>query len=64
MKLTKGQQRLCDKYGARDEDGFVHCKECPLAIDHTYHLCMANASISDLKDYGIDWVVNKEEDED
>jgi hypothetical protein len=39
--LTEKQKKICKKYGARDEEGFVHCKECPLAIDHDDHTCRA-----------------------
>ena len=24
------EQKICDKYGLRDETGHVHCNECPL----------------------------------
>lgn len=24
------EQKICDKYSKRDEQGFVHCYECPL----------------------------------
>ena len=40
--LTEKQKKICEKYSARDENGFVHCKECPLAIDHDGHTCKAN----------------------
>ena len=33
MKLTAKEQEICDKYGARDEDGYVHCYECPLNLN-------------------------------
>lgn len=39
--LTKRQEKICKKYKARDEDGLVHCKECPLVIDHYAHICRA-----------------------
>lgn len=39
--LTEKQKKICKKYSARDEEGFVHCKECPLAIDHDKHTCRA-----------------------
>lgn len=37
--LTEKQKKICEKYSARDEEGLVHCKECPLAIDHYAHTC-------------------------
>jgi hypothetical protein len=37
--LTEKQKKICEKYRARDEEGLVHCKECPLAIDHCAHTC-------------------------
>ena len=39
--LTEKQQKICDKYSTRDEQGKVHCKECPLVIDHYDHTCRA-----------------------
>lgn len=39
--LTEKQKKICEKYSARDENGLVHCKECPLAIDHYNHTCRA-----------------------
>ena len=41
--LTERQKRICEKYSVRDKDGLVHCKECPLAIDHYAHTCRANS---------------------
>lgn len=41
--MTEREKKICEKYSARDEQGFVHCKECPLVIDHTERLCKANA---------------------
>ena len=39
--LTDKQKKICEKYSARDEKGLVHCKECPLVIDHYEHTCRA-----------------------
>lgn len=61
MKLTEEQQKICDKYSARDEEGFVHCHECPLAINHTYHLCLKVATRHDLKEYGMAVWMSREE---
>lgn len=30
MILNKKDQKICDKYGATDSEGKVHCFECPL----------------------------------
>jgi hypothetical protein len=40
-RLTDKQKKICEKYSARDELGFVHCKECPLVIDHYDNTCRA-----------------------
>lgn len=39
--MTEEQKKICEKYSERDEDGRVHCFECPLAIDHKECLCLA-----------------------
>lgn len=39
MKLAKEEKEICNEYSKRDEKGFVHCNECPLAIDKRYALC-------------------------
>ena len=39
--LTEKQKRICEKYIERDENGNVHCFECPLAIDHRDFTCRA-----------------------
>lgn len=31
MITNKKEQKICDKYSNRDENGKVHCKECPLS---------------------------------
>ena len=43
MALTERQKRICEKYSARDKDGLVHCKECPLAVDHYAFMCRSNS---------------------
>ena len=30
MITNERDQKICDKYGAYDETGHVHCSECPL----------------------------------
>ena len=32
MKLTANEKAICEKYGATDETGHVHCNECPLSL--------------------------------
>ena len=32
MNLTDKEKEICNQYSKRDENGLVHCKECPLAI--------------------------------
>ena len=42
MKLTKEEKEICKQYSKRDENGMVHCNECPLVINRTWTLCKAN----------------------
>lgn len=35
--------KTCNKYSSRDENGFVHCYECPLVIDEYNLMCKANS---------------------
>ena len=42
--LTKKQEAICDRYSLPDENGHVHCAECPLMISPYYLMCKANAS--------------------
>jgi hypothetical protein len=30
MITNNREQKICDKYSAYDETGYVHCNECPL----------------------------------
>jgi len=39
--LTAKQQKRCDRYRRMDENGFVHCNECPLVVG--YQICRAIA---------------------
>lgn len=41
--MTDREKKICAKYSARDEEGFVHCNECPLVVDKGNHLCKANS---------------------
>lgn len=42
MKLTPKEKEICKIYKARDKDGYVHCKECPLVIRPYDLICYAN----------------------
>ena len=44
MKLSEEEEKICQKYSARDEEGFVHCKECPLLIQDIPTMCKAVAT--------------------
>lgn len=41
MKLTKEEKAICRQYSARQADGFVRCRECPLAVDIQGMVCKA-----------------------
>lgn len=41
--MTQKENEICKKYSARDENGFVHCKECPLVVDADGFMCKANS---------------------
>ena len=51
MKLTKTEQKICDKYRQRDNEGRVHCSECPLMMDEQTLICKANATRKDMKEF-------------
>ena len=42
MRLTKEEKEICKEYSKRDDKGFVHCHECPLAIDKKSALCFTH----------------------
>lgn len=52
MDLTPEEQKICEKYGKRDEDGEVHCYECPLAIDTRYCVCKASVTEEEYREWG------------
>ena len=39
--LTDKQKKICEKYSERDENGKVHCNECPLVINAYALMCKA-----------------------
>ena len=51
MKLTKAEQKICDKYSTRDTNGRVHCYECPLVLNEHELMCKANATRKDMKEF-------------
>lgn len=51
MRLTKEEKAICKTYGAYDSTGHVSCNKCPLVIDRYYHLCKANATKDEWKEY-------------
>lgn len=54
MKLTTKEMEICKKYSMRDKEGYVHCRECPLAVDVRYSLCKANITKKEWKEYWSD----------
>ncbi len=62
MKLTRIEQKICEKYSAKHmatriiggqemQVPVTSCDECPLVIDKRAMLCRANATVKDLKEY-------------
>lgn len=43
MLKTDKERAICEKYGAQDETGHVHCTDCPLVVDSAYLMCKATA---------------------
>lgn len=41
--MSQKERKICEEYSARDENGLVHCHECPLVVDRDNFLCKANA---------------------
>ena len=41
MKLSEEEEKICQKYSARDEEGFVHCRQCPLSVADRPTMCKA-----------------------
>jgi len=37
MILTAQEIKICEKYSKRDEEGYVHCMECPLNLGHSLY---------------------------
>ena len=51
MTLTEEEQEICKQYGARDEEGYVHCHECPLVAYRQYAMCKANMTAEEWREY-------------
>ena len=58
MMLIGGEVEICKKYSAKDKDGFVHCNECPLVLNHYDVMCHAVAHFDEKKNR---WVLDDEE---
>ena len=41
VEMTEEEKQVCKKYSTRDDNGFVHCKECPLVVDVDRFICKA-----------------------
>lgn len=51
MKLTPEEHKICDEYSRADEEGRIHCFECPLAIDTRFCVCKANVTEAEYKEW-------------
>lgn len=43
--MTEEEKNICKQYSARDEEGKVHCMECPLVIDKMSFICKASEEL-------------------
>ena len=60
MLKTEREKKICAKYSAKDENGKVHCYECPLSISEETATCKATAHYDrNLRE----WVFDDWEDE-
>lgn len=59
MLTNDREKSICARYSARDAEGFVHCKECPLVKDIYQTLCKANAHYDR---HSREWVLDEETD--
>ena len=60
MLTTERQKRICARYSARDENGYVHCNDCPLVVNPYQNMCRANAHYDR---HSPEWVYDTERDE-
>ena len=59
MLKTEKERSICARYSARDDEGLVHCKECPLVVEAAERICRA---ISHYDRHLKEWVLDKEAD--
>ena len=57
MLKNDKERKICEKYSARDSEGFVHCFECPLKTDRTRPMCKA---VAHYDRHRKKWVLDKE----
>ena len=57
MLTTEKNKRICAKYSARDENGNVHCQDCPLVISRRDRTCRAFMHWDRHK---MEWVMDEE----
>lgn len=58
MALTSDRERkICKKYSKQDNDGKVHCFECPLVKDERSMMCKA---FTHYDKHLREWVVDEE----
>lgn len=43
MLRNDKEKAICEKYSAKDENGKVHCSDCPLVVSHIDLMCKATA---------------------
>lgn len=60
MLTTERQKRICARYSARDENGYVHCNDCPLVVNPYQLMCRA---IAHYDRHSREWVYDTERDE-
>ncbi len=51
MRLTKEEKEICKKFSVRDKDGYVHCIDCPLAMDLYQFDCKKTVTAKEWKEY-------------
>ena len=51
MILTEDEAVICRKFSERDEEGYVRCPVCPLAVDKGFLLCKANMTEKEWEDW-------------
>ena len=60
MLTTERQKRICARYSARDENGYVHCNDCPLVVNPYQNMFRA---IAHYDRHSREWVYDTECDE-